>query len=675
MSVVTAVAAVDSPKARTSHEDDSWAIATYLRLKPTYLPPSKDIEYDIQDIQLADGTRSVVELAIPPDADPGLVHNNSATGTLRYEFDRIFDTSATQEQVFDAVAREKIQGVLDGFSCTIFAYGQTGSGKTYTIFGGDSFKERGLIPRSLGLLFTLLAERKASIPSFGFRCQVSFTEIYKETVYDLLASDRQQAREEWAAVQLLEGEQGLVLKHLNVFEVASEEDALQLFFAGNTNRLTTSTSMNSSSSRSHAVFTIVLESEGIRLDQTIFTSGKINLVDLAGSERMYKMSNTKGMIKEAKAINLSLHFLEQVIISLRDQTVKKSKSNHSFIPYRNSVLTNMLRDSLGGNCKSCFLLTINPDLSFFEESVATCRFGQRCGEVKVEVTANAEVGLSDQLKELTVKLRGLERQLSSAEGERLRLGVELARETELRKLQTQTRSLTAPEQLACKACVQELLAAAKESMLEGGEDGGLIEASHDRLFDTVEVMDKSVLVELSTALGGLVQSMFIDRETNKQRLLGEETDRQKVQRLSQARTDEDRREAELILAGNFGALSSMGQLPDVLRGVLTAGGVFIKHSTWRKDFRHMSMSPDLAHLTWRLLGSGSKADKDHGSHPLHFFESAERDSDPKRLHLKGRPGQKSVLVEYAGGATDQENEKGAQQWQASLQFLINKQRR
>jgi kinesin family protein 6/9 len=147
MSVVTAVAAVDSPKARTPQEDDSWAIATYLRLKPTYLPPSKDIEYDIQDIQLADGTRSVVELAIPPDADPGLVHNNSATGTLRYEFDRIFDTSATQEQVFDAVAREKIQGVLDGFSCTIFAYGQTGSGKTYTIFGGDSFKERGLIPR------------------------------------------------------------------------------------------------------------------------------------------------------------------------------------------------------------------------------------------------------------------------------------------------------------------------------------------------------------------------------------------------------------------------------------------------------------------------------------------------------------------------------------------------
>jgi kinesin family protein 6/9 len=493
-----------------------WHPLVYLSLNPAVFSPPPPA-----DIRLADGnSRSVVELAIPPDADPGLVHNNSATGTLRYEFDKIFDTSSTQEEVFDAVAREKIQGVLDGFSCTIFAYGQTGSGKTFTIFGGETFKERGLIPRSLGLLFAQLGERKTSIPSFSFRCQVSFTEIYKETVYDLLASDRaSQAREDWAAVQLLEGEQGLVLKHLNVFEVASEEDALQLFFAGNTNRLTSSTSMNSSSSRSHAVFTIVLESQGIKADQTIFTSSKINLVDLAGSERMYKMANSKGMIKEAKSINLSLHFLEQVIISLRDQTLqtqlkdKTGRPTRSFIPYRNSVLTNMLRDSLGGNCKSAFLLTINPDLSFFEESVATCRFGQRCGEVKVEVTANAEVGLSDQLKELTIKMRGLERQLGSVEGEKQRLGSELEKEMELRALQTQTRSLTPQEQLACKTCVQELLAAAKESMLlaeppEGeGQEGqeteaeaeegearrgraaALIEVSHDRLFDTVEVMD------------------------------------------------------------------------------------------------------------------------------------------------------------------------------------------
>jgi hypothetical protein len=191
-------------------------------------------------------------------------------------------------------------------------------------------------------------------------------------------------------------------------------------------------------------------------------------------------------------------------------------------------------------------------------------------------------------------------------------------------------------------------------------------------------MDKSVLVELSTALGGLVQSMFIDRETTKQRLVEDEMDKRRVQRLSQVKSEQDKREAEQILGGNYSALAAMSQLPQVLRDILVSGTVFVKHSRlMRKDFRHMSVSQDLAHLTWRTLGVGAgKNDRDHGSHPLQFFESVEQDSsDAKRIQLKGRPGQKPVAVEYAGGSTDQENEKGARQWQASLQFLINKQRR
>jgi kinesin family protein 6/9 len=301
---------MESPKIHV----DSWAIATYLRVKPTFQAKHKDIEYHIQgkisafvlhrnprshcarslflaDIKLADGNqRSTIDLVIPPDADPGLVHNNSATGKLRYEFDHVFDSETTQEEIFDMVAKEKIHGVLEGFSCTVFAYGQTGSGKTYTIFGGDSFAERGLIPRSLGSLFSELKVKKMKIPSFSFKCQVSFTEIYKETVYDLLEPNRTSlVREEWTPVQLLEGVNGLVLKNLSVYDVESEEEALQLFFMGNNSRLTTATAMNAVSSRSHAVFTVVLESEGIKADQTVFTSSKINLVDLAGSERMYKV--------------------------------------------------------------------------------------------------------------------------------------------------------------------------------------------------------------------------------------------------------------------------------------------------------------------------------------------------------------------------------------------------
>lgn len=132
-----------------------------------------------------------------------------------------------------------------------------------------------------------------NVNSFLFKCQISFTEIYNETVYDLLDDKRlSQPKEEWIPVQLMEGENGVVLRNLNVYEVKTVEEALHLFFMGNRNRITASTIMNALSSRSHGVFTILLETQGIREasnNQTLLSAGKMNLVDLAGSERMYKV--------------------------------------------------------------------------------------------------------------------------------------------------------------------------------------------------------------------------------------------------------------------------------------------------------------------------------------------------------------------------------------------------
>jgi hypothetical protein len=129
------------------------------------------------------------------------------------------------------------------------------------------------------------------LKAFSFKCQISFTEIYKETIYDLLDQTKRSTNnlESYPTVQIFEAEEGIVLRNLSVYQVNTEEEALQLFFMGNANRITSSTAMNHASSRSHAVFTIVLETEGIRDDRTVYTSGKINLVDLAGSERMYKV--------------------------------------------------------------------------------------------------------------------------------------------------------------------------------------------------------------------------------------------------------------------------------------------------------------------------------------------------------------------------------------------------
>jgi hypothetical protein len=163
--------------------------------------------------------------------------------------------------------------------------------------------------------------------SFSYKCQISFTEIYKETVYDLLDQEKRTGSnlESYPVVQIFEAEEGIVLRNLSVYEVTSEEEALQLFFMGNANRITSSTTMNNASSRSHAVFTIVLETEGIKDDRTVFTAGKINLVDLAGSERMYKVSR-RSFICFFFFVFL-IYFLLAVQYSTRDQ---RSESNQSF---------------------------------------------------------------------------------------------------------------------------------------------------------------------------------------------------------------------------------------------------------------------------------------------------------------------------------------------------------
>lgn len=429
-----------------------------------------------------------------------------------------------------------------------------GTGKTFTIIGGETYQERGIIPRALNVAFEEIRKRKEEDPTALFKVHISFTEIYKEAVYDLLDTNKSSMPiEQWTAVQVMDSENGLVLKNVNVFEVTTEEDALSLFFMGNANRITSSTAMNNVSSRSHAIFTLIFEQEKIKDGRSVIFSGKVNFVDLAGSERMYKMVNSKGQIVEAKSINLSLHFLEQVILSLRNKwgsndkekgkgkgkkEKEKEKDAAIHVPYRNSVLTNMLRDSLGGNCRSCFILTLSLEKIHFEETVSTCRFGQRCGEIKVQVHANAEVGLKDQVKELTMRLKSAEKHIYALEDQNKRMSSTLESEKSLRATMCSARLLTQEEKAMCKSCVHNLLSAAKASLeytteklnqhkkLDSSPSGGssssstgvngsailtpeeiekgaeaLLDKSQEVFGDAVEKMDKAVLVELCSALG------------------------------------------------------------------------------------------------------------------------------------------------------------------------------
>ena len=353
-------------------------IETYCRLCPT----TGAVPHEIKEVKLNDGSmRSVLDLSIPLNADSGLIYNYSdQDNCISFEFNAVYGPDATQEDIFEGICAGKVREVLNGINATIFAYGQTGSGKTYSMFCGDTFENRGIVPRCLTQLFKELAM------SDNAKVQISFTEVFNEQVYDLLDAEKKSTpKDKWQPVQLLDtGDGGILLKGLNVYEVPEEEDALSLFFMGYTNRASCSTHMNAHSSRSHAIFSISLETQAKQDGLMITSYSKLNLVDLAGSERVFKAEKSEELRTQGRRINLSLHHLEHTIVTLRDKNVRQAKrqkatsgqdlndsalSSNSrsklspiagsgdkggdaaakdHIPYRNSVLTWLLRDSLGG---------------------------------------------------------------------------------------------------------------------------------------------------------------------------------------------------------------------------------------------------------------------------------------------------------------------------------------
>jgi hypothetical protein len=199
-------------------------------------------------------------------------------------------------------------------------------------------------------------------------------EIYNEVAYDLLGvSEVSTYIDAFPRVTLQDDETGtLNLRNLSLHAVSTVEEAVDLFLFGNVNRIVSSTVMNDASSRSHCVLTVHLETKS---EGSFVRTSKLHLVDLAGSERVWKSRLTQTDLTEAKHINKSLHFLEQVMQSL----FKK----RAHIPYRNSVLTSVLRDALGGNCKTVLIGNISTETCNFKETIATCRFLQRCGQIEV----------------------------------------------------------------------------------------------------------------------------------------------------------------------------------------------------------------------------------------------------------------------------------------------------
>ena len=325
--------------------------------------------------------------------------------TYRFSFDRIFPPKASQKDVFDIAAKPIIDSVLEGFNGTIFAYGQTSSGKTYTMMG-DLVNENnsGIIPRMVRHVFHHIEN---SPSEYEYIVKVSMMEIYMERIKDLIDIDR-------VNLNIREDKnRGNFVEDLSEHYVSSEEEIMELVQIGANNRTTKFTNMNDFSSRSHTILMLMIKSTNIEDLSTKI--GKLFLVDLAGSEKIAKTGATGLTLEEAKNINKSLTTLGMVINSLTDE-----KSNH--VPYRESKVTRILQESLGGNAKTCLIITCSPSGSNDSETLSTLRFGMRAKKIENKPKINKEIS-SAELKAEIERLESLlqEANIRSSQLEKLLL--------------------------------------------------------------------------------------------------------------------------------------------------------------------------------------------------------------------------------------------------------------
>lgn len=460
------------PNEMSKDRDDG--IRIYLRLRPLVTPDQSSLmnsavsngnhssDYEVDHTM----DRSVFKLHVDKQSlDGGASYVDHTREDFHFSFRRVLEPTATQEQVFSTVAKDCVQSVLDGYNSTIFAYGQTGSGKTFSITGGtESYDDRGIIPRSLAMIYEAIGKRK----DINWTVSLSYLQIYNDRGQDLLNHGKDALRlEDLPTVTIHEGEDEIVLKNLEQHCSPTLSDALSLLFLGDTNRLYCETPMNKTSSRSHCIFMISLEAREV--GSSVVRRSKLNLVDLAGSERVSKTGVEGVILNEAKFINLSLHYLEHVIISLSEQA--KGKRNH--VPYRNSFMTMVLRDSLGSNCRTSMLATVHTVRSVIPETISTCQFAQRVALIRQNAHLNEETDPVLLVKKMRAEISQLKDQLAFAE----KGGGGAA-----------DRELTSDEHHMCELMVNTYLRSQESQCRIEGFDGDLA-----RIYDCFAIMKQMII--------------------------------------------------------------------------------------------------------------------------------------------------------------------------------------
>ncbi|KAF2020841.1 kinesin-domain-containing protein [Aaosphaeria arxii CBS 175.79] len=335
-------------------------------------------------MEIASGGEPIVEFS---SEDTCKIQSNENSGA--FTFDQVFDMASRQIDVFNFSIRSTVDDILNGYNGTVFAYGQTGAGKSYTMMGSDIDDDegKGIIPRIIEQIF---ASMLASPSNIEYTVRVSYMEIYMERIRDLLnpVNDNLPVHEEKS--------RGVYVKGLLEVYVSSVAEVYEVMRRGGAARAVSATNMNQESSRSHSIFVVTITQKN--LETGSMKSGQLFLVDLAGSEKVGKTGASGQTLEEAKKINKSLSALGMVINSLTD-----GKSTH--VPYRDSKLTRILQESLGGNSRTTLIINCSPSSYNDTETISTLRFGMRAKNIKNKAKVNAELSPAE-LKQLLKKAQG-----------------------------------------------------------------------------------------------------------------------------------------------------------------------------------------------------------------------------------------------------------------------------
>uniref|UniRef100_A0A2K6GX80 Kinesin motor domain-containing protein n=1 Tax=Propithecus coquereli TaxID=379532 RepID=A0A2K6GX80_PROCO len=361
-------------------------------------------------IQMEKSKTTITNLKIPEGGTGDSGRERTKTFTYDFSFysaDTKSPDYVSQEMVFKTLGTDVVKSAFEGYNACVFAYGQTGSGKSYTMMGnsGDS----GLIPRICEGLFSRINET-TRWDEASFRTEVSYLEIYNEHVRDLL---RRKSSKTFNLRVREHPKEGPYVEDLSKHLVQNYGDVEELMDAGNINRTTAATGMNDVSSRSHAIFTIKFTQAKFDSEMPCETVSKIHLVDLAGSERADATGATGVRLKEGGNINKSLVTLGNVISALADLSQDAAnplvKKKQVFVPYRDSVLTWLLKDSLGGNSKTIMIATISPADVNYGETLSTLRYANRAKNIinKPTINEDANVKLIRELRAEIARLKTL----------------------------------------------------------------------------------------------------------------------------------------------------------------------------------------------------------------------------------------------------------------------------